>query len=560
MIRRTAIWLALFSALTLVLAGWTSVTGRPASFGPRAKTSVITLENNTGQSFTRNFNLFDASSLSQGMSIRTLTNEPLFEYDTLRPGVVHDWLATSYKFSDGGKTLTFGLRKGVYWSDGKPFTSADVAFTFNLMNNNAAANYSGIPPFARGATTSGKYSVSLHFKAAAYSDLYSIAGTTYIVPQHIWKSIKNPATATVATPIGTGPYVLKSFNTTLVTFRANRHYWGGRVPISQVDVPSYNSNSSASTALSSGQLDWAGNDIPSIRSVFTDKSSHNHYFFAPGSTVTLYFNVAKGGPLANPKVRQAISYGINRDQLSSEGETGYEAPATSSSGLILPAQSQFLTKANTRDLPGRGDPSKVAAILRSAGYKKVNGYWEKNGQKISFSIEDPIAYSDYYADAQLISNSLKRDGIDATVDGVSTSQWYSDLPSGNFQTAIHWGAGGVSPFVQYQNWMDSTLSAPLGKSATADYGRYHNATAEAALKRFESTNPANTKALTADIHTLASIMSTQVPDAPLLYGADWDEFSTARFTGFPNAANPYMDPSPSDPELGYILMHLKVVR
>jgi peptide/nickel transport system substrate-binding protein len=53
-------------------------------------------------------------------------------------------------------------------------------------------------------------------------------------------------------------------------------------------------------------------------------------------------------------------------------------------------------------------------------------------------------------------------------------------------------------------------------------------------------------------------MSTEVPVAPLLYGADWDEYSTTQFTGWPTASNPYMDPSPNDPELPYILMHLKV--
>lgn len=558
MVRKAATWLALFSALTLVLAGWTSASTRPAAFTAKAKTSVITLENNTGQNFTRNFNLFDSSSLAQGMSIRTLTNETLFEYDLLEPGVVHPWLALKDKFSDGGKTLTFTLRKGVKWSNGKAFTSADVAFTFDLMNNVPATNYAGIPAFAKQCTTSGPYSVSLHFKAPAYSDLYSIAGTTYMVSKNVWKSIKNPATATIATPIGTGPYVLKSFNTTLVTFTANKHYWGGKVPISQVNVPSYNSNSSASTALASGQLDWAGNDIPSIRSVFLDKSKNNHYFFAPGSTVTLEFNVAKGGPLANADVRRAISYGINRDELSSKGETGYEAPATSSSGLILPAQKAYLTKSATNDLPGKGDPSMVTKYMKLAGYTKNGGWWEKNGQKVTFSIEDPTAYSDYYADSQLISNTLQKDGIDATVDGVSTSQWYADLPAGNFQTAIHWGSGGVSPFVQYQNWMDYTLSAPLGSSATANYGRFHSAAAQRALTKYETTSPTDGAALTADIHTLASIMTNDVPVAPLLYGADWDEYSTAKFTGFPTASNPYMDPSPSDPELGYILVHLKV--
>ena len=57
----------------------------------------------------------------------------------------HPWLATSYAWSNGGKTLTFDLRQGVKWSDGTPFTSADVAYTFNLIKSNAALNESALP-------------------------------------------------------------------------------------------------------------------------------------------------------------------------------------------------------------------------------------------------------------------------------------------------------------------------------------------------------------------------------------------------------------------------------
>jgi peptide/nickel transport system substrate-binding protein len=186
--------------------------------------------------------------------------------------------------------------------------------------------------------------------------------------------------------------------------------------------------------------------------------------------------------------------------------------------------------------------------------------WAKNGQEITFTVEDPTAYSDYYADDQLMSNELQAVGINCTVDGVQASQWYSDLAAGTFQTAIHWGAGGSNPFVQYQNWLDyNTFVAPSPTNASADFGRYQSTAAQAALTTLETTNPSNTSAVKAAIATLGNLMSTEVPDAPLLYGADWDVYSTAHFTGWVTSSNPYMDPSPSDPELPIILMHLKKV-
>jgi peptide/nickel transport system substrate-binding protein len=245
--------------------------------------------------------------------------------------------------------------------------------------------------------------------------------------------------------------------------------------------------------------------------------------------------------------------------LSTLGELGYEPPATSSSALILPAQGSYLASSLANDISPTSDPSKVASILTADGYAKDSkGFYAKNGVEISFSVEDPTAYSDYYADDQLISNELQAVGIDCTVDGVQASQWYADLAAGTFQTAIHWGAGGSNPFVQYQNWLDyNTFVAPSPTNASADFGRYQSTAGEAALKTLETTNPANAGAVKGAVQALGAIMSSEVPDAPLLYGADWDVYSTAHFTGWVTAKNPYMDPSPSDPELPYILMKLK---
>jgi peptide/nickel transport system substrate-binding protein len=274
--------------------------------------------------------------------------------------------------------------------------------------------------------------------------------------------------------------------------------------------------------------------------------------------VTLEFNMTDTGPLSDPIVREAISYGVDRTALSVEGESGYEQPATSSSGLILPSQASYMESSLKNDLPATSDPTKVASLLTGDGYTKdAAGFYSKNGQQITFSMEDPTAYSDYYADIQLMSNELQAEGIDATVDGVATSQWYTDLGDGNFQTIEHWGNGGVSPYVQYDNWLDYSTSAPIGTAANGDYGRYNNPAAQTALATLASTNPADSSAVKNATNALETILSTQVPVAPLLYGADWDEYSTAHYTGFVTAANPYMDPSPGDPQLPLILMRLK---
>ena len=250
--------------LGLGIAACSSGHSSSTSASSSGKNVTLTEESVTGVTFTRNFNPFDTNSLGTQLNVRSLTYEPLFEFDSLQPGVYHPMLGKSFTWSNGGKTLTVDLRTGVKWSDGQAFTSADVAYTFNTINSNAAANYSGVPALAS-VTTPDSSTVVLNFKAAQYANIFAIAGDTFIVPKHIFSAMSNIPTGTVATPVGTGPYLLKSFTTQLVTFTANPHYWGGTPPITTVQIPYYSGNTAATTALAAGQLDWAGNEIPQLQ-------------------------------------------------------------------------------------------------------------------------------------------------------------------------------------------------------------------------------------------------------------------------------------------------------
>ncbi len=532
--------------------------GAGASASRIANATVLTEEGNTGVTFTNNFNPLDSNSVGTQMSIRSLTYEPLIEFDTLKAGVQYPWLATGYAFSNGGKTLTFTIRKGVMWSDGTAFTPADVAYTFNLANTVPATNVNGLPAFASPAKVVGD-TVVLNFKSPEYSEIYALGGTL-MLPEHLWSKVKNPATATITNPVGTGPMVLKSYSSTLIKYVANPHYWKGKEYVTGVNVPSYSSNAAATTALVNGQLDWAGNDIANINAVFVSKNpATNHYYFAPGNTASLIFNTTYG-QLKYAVVRQAISMAINRNILAQDGESGYAKPVTSTSGL-LPSQQSFMPAGYANNInPAGASASVVGAFLEKNGYKlDSNGYYALGGNsanEISFNVEDPTGYSDYYADDQLISNTLKADHINATVDGVAASQWYTDLSKGSFQTVVHWGNGGVSPLTQYQGWMDYTGDNAGTASTSGDYGLFKSNVAESLIGSLARTNPSDTAAVKGAVLGLAKIMTTQVPVAPLFYGPNWNVFSTKRFNGFVTASNQYSYPSPSDPYLPLILSHL----
>jgi ABC-type transport system substrate-binding protein len=558
-------------------------------------------EPTTGVTFSEDFNPYDNNSVSSSMGTRSIVNEPLIEFDQLDATAAgtHPWLATAYAFQNSGKDLQVTIRQGVKFSDGSSFGPADVAATFKMLEN-PKANTRGVPSQATDPTVSGN-NVTLHFQSAQYTGLFNILSNTFMMKASVANQIAQDPTVTIKVPLGTGPFMLDSYSSSVIKWKPNPNYWGGTPPESAIWTPSIATNAAASDALVSGQLDWAGNDIPNVYANYVNLNPlTNHAWFAAGSTVTLWFNLNPGNGGATgineSAVRKAVSYGVDRNALALLGESGYENPATSSSGLILPNQNAFLpadgsmkndlaiggsvpdaATAKANNLPAGAD---VYDILKNGGWTppatstydsgkgvfKSGGNcdgtntancWTKGGSIIKFSVYDPVPFSDYWENAALMSQELQPLGMDVTTKPAQGySDWNTNITSqpSQWQTAIHWGNGGSIPYIQFQNWFDSKDA-----NSVAHYQGWSSPDADAALRQYESTDPSDTATLYPIVQKLEKIMSTEVPDAPLLYGADWNVFSSAKYTGWPNQSHPYMNPSPSDPQMPYILMQLKPV-
>jgi peptide/nickel transport system substrate-binding protein len=556
--------LVIVGAISLGLTAACSSSSSPASSnsGPKQGKPLVVVDA-TGLTFTKNFNPYVNTSLGNSNNSTALTYEPLLMFNIMQPTQAPiPWLATGYAWSNGGKTITFTIRKGVKFSDGKPLTAADVAFSFNLLKNNPSLTLSAPPPVPDSATAPNATTAVLTFSQPEYASLFLIGGM-YIVPQHIWQGISNPATFADPDPIGTGPYVVSQFSAQKYTLTQNKFYWQkSSLHVPSIIFPNFVSNTTANPALSNGQIDYAGNDVSNVQSNFLDKSTDYHTWttdkpwFSANNVVTLWLNTTRA-PLNDAKVRLAISAGIDRQQLSTQGETDYEPPATSSGGLLLPIDNSLVDQSVNNDLKPTSDAAKASQILTSDGWKKVGGKWTKNGKTIKFAIEDPSAFTDYATDAQLIATQLNSEGFDVSFSGVEATKWFADYPTGNFDAMIHWSNQGPNPYYYFQNWIDDTQSAPIGKPAAGDYGRFKDPAAQAALAEFASSNSSATQQDA--LNKLQQIVATQAPVIPLLYGAAWYEYSTKNYTGWPTASNQYNTPVPNDPYILATVLHLKPV-
>ena len=155
--------------------------------------------------FANGFNPYSLSNSAYIQGSTAMIYEPLMQFNLLKVGQIYPWLATSWAWADNGTELVLHTRTGVKWTDGKPFSAADVAFTFNLMKKYPALDGNGVTFLTATAPSSSE--AILKFASPAYTQLFDIS-QVLMVPEHIWKSISNPVEYVDDNPVGTGPYTV----------------------------------------------------------------------------------------------------------------------------------------------------------------------------------------------------------------------------------------------------------------------------------------------------------------------------------------------------------------
>jgi peptide/nickel transport system substrate-binding protein len=532
-------------AVTLIAACSSSSAPGASNSG---SSTVLTVATTAGP-LPRNFNPFLPTSVALTDNVVSFIYEPLVQFNPFSPKPL-PWLATSWSWADGDRVLTFNLRHGVKWSDGQPFTSADVVGTFNLLKRYPALNLSGTT--FQSVAAQGQYQVTFHFASASFSQFYFLAGNTYIVPQHIWSKIGNPLKYTNPNPVGTGPYTLTSFSTQGFQLSRNNSFWQGKPGIAGLSFPSYNGNGPADTAVEDGTVGWAGQFIPNIKTLYLDKNSNYHAWSPATSQVALVPNVSVA-PLNQLAVRQAISLALNRQYVASEAES-QQATADQTQTGILPNESEFIAP-QYHGLNFQTNVSKAKTLLAQAGYTKgPNGFLQKGGKPLALTIVDDSGFTDYMTAAQIIGQELKAVGIDVTVSGVSNNAWTADLSDGKFQLSIDYSNNeGLDPFPVLQGWLDSALIQK--GTAAGDYGRWNDPQTQKYISDYltASSNTARQQA----IFGLEGIMVKDLPVIPLYGGPDWTEYSSQYVTGWPTPSNPYEPGAPFSPNNEVVVLHLK---
>jgi peptide/nickel transport system substrate-binding protein len=552
--RRIKILVVLFAACLLAAACGGGSSGGGGGSSASGGNSTLTISNESGALWTCNFNPYNLSDL--WLSLGTVY-EPLAFVNALQSAKASPWLASSWAWANSNKTLTFTIRNGVKFSDGKPMSAADVAFSFNLLKKFKALDVNSVWSVLSSVTQKGSNQVVMTFKKPAVNYFYYIADQVAIVPQHLWASIANPVKYPDTHPVGTGPYTVSPCTPQNTTYKANPHYWQpGKPKIKTVNYPAFTSNDTANTYLASGQAQWGGQFIPSIQKFYLSKSPDNHIWFPPVANVAMFVNLTNP-ILKNVAVRQAMSYAIDRKRVSQVGEYGYE-PASNQAGIVTPTFSSWLDSSQAASYGSNYayNPAKAISILKAAGFTKgSDGIMQKNGQKLSFSITNNGGYSDWVASVNVIQSDLKAVGIQLTPKNLAYPAYEAAIINGNYQLGYYAETGGPTPYYELRQWLFSGNSAPIGQPAGSNFERYSNPQTDALINSYgDTTDPTKQHQI---VNQLQQVMLKEVPVIPVTESVSWYQYNTSKFTGWVTPSNPYADPAPYYyPDWGQLLLHL----
>ena len=346
-------------------------------------------------------------------------------------------LATSWTIAPDGLSWTFKLRDGVKWTDGKPFSADDVAFTFNdivlkkELGAQNAASYAAVKSVTVVDPTTVRFDLSRKFAALASFLAYNSG----IVPKHVLSADPLKTTSfNKGTPVSTGPFKVEKYTSgQSVSLVRNDSYFGPKPYLDKVVftvVP--DPNTQIAQALSG--------DLTIM--ILDNKAAVDRVKNASGLTVVSrplvqYYWLALNqtdSRFTDVRVRQAFVHAIDRKGIIKSVELGYGQVANSP---ITPALKAYFDPSLSEKYPY--DPPKAKELLASAGWTPgANGVLQKDGKSFQFTMDvgqrgvlEPVN--------ALIQQDLKNVGV---IADLNTMEWNAyiqkDVVRRDYTATVNW--------------------------------------------------------------------------------------------------------------------------
>lgn len=566
-------------ALTFTLVITSFVTSPSAQTTTRADTVIFDLARPIED--PRNFNWYTPGTKREHGAHQAMW-EPLFllNYEN---GQLEPWLAMSLLPANNAtpNEWVLTLRRGVTWSDGKPFKSDDVVFTVNelVLRNDSLVAQEAVAmrqQLAEPAIRLDDYRVRFKLRYpnprfARENFAGGFFGSFMIMPQHIWRDAidkskyADPADFKFSNPIGTGPYKLKDISNTRVIWERDSNWWGNKAA-SGGGAPFRPCLSPTQCPPFPRQLEWRvmGSDIQSKSALeqneidaaremtltaFRDAQSKNNKIIGWDASSALAWNDPCARqidintvrePWTDSRLRRATSLLIDRKALATSvyRDTAIPSRTVFPEYTALKAFIEAVVNAGYGVASG-ADPTAAEALLTAAGWTKTGPFFQKGGQTLAVNLLVDTAHAADVAAAREVARQFAAAGIDAKTKEVSSGEyWGQAVPKGDYEMALSWlSCGSVAePYTSLARYAAVAVQLGVRSPGFNNTGRWNTQ----AAKDYADvvTKELGLKVL-APVDERAAIvkaykyLSDDMPVIPLIQSPRIIPFNTSQWIGWP---------------------------
>jgi peptide/nickel transport system substrate-binding protein len=380
----------------------------------------------------------DPQKTSAYFSFEVLENvfDTLVEPDAnleMRPALAESWTVSPDQL-----VWNFHLRKGVTFQDGSPFTADDVVYSYRRIIDEKLANVDKFSAVTD-VSAAGEDTVLIRVEHPTPNLLTNIGGFKGMAIV----SRKNVESGQIAThPVGTGPFAFVSQTSgDSIVLKANPDYWGGAPKVPGVTFEFITEPSTALSALQAGEIDWT-DSVPTQRisqlkgddSLKLAVTPSNDYWY-------LALNEARA-PWNDPRVRQAIAYGIDRQSIVQATSYG----SATANQLAIPEGNPWYTPYDRY----RYDTDQAKRLLDEAA-----AHPEKTDMLVTSEYPETVTA------AQVIADNLAPLGITVNIRTVDFATWLDEQNSGHFDMLMMGWLGNIDPddFYYAQHHTDGSSNA-----------------------------------------------------------------------------------------------------
>lgn len=486
---------------------------------------------------------FDSSTFTIGSSTSVDTLNPLSSYEQSSFEIIQlvydplvrldenleptPGLATDWETSKDNLTWTFHLNKNAKWHDGKAVTSNDVKYTYELMlKTGMGYMYESYLEGIDSITCPDDNTVVIKTKEPKANMLMN---TTPILPEHIWKKIKESKLGTYsnAEMIGSGPYKFVSNKDGAVKITKNPDYYGTAPNIENYVFVEYKNTDLLAQALKVGEVDAAVN----LSATQFEQLNDEKDIAAVSGEILGFMQVgincstdsaSKGNKLLKDKnIRQAIEYAMDKKQIVDMAYGGQGEVGTT---LINPSDKYHYEP--SEDENRSYNIEKANSLLDNSGYKDTDNDGvreDENGKKLSFDFINISDNTDEVKTGQLIAASCKKAGIEVNLKTMDSGALQDAIDSSNYDMFM-WGWGA-----------DYDPTTILGLLTTDQIGgsnepKWSNSEYDSMYK--EQQTIMNEKDRITEVQKMQKLAYDEAPYIILLYDNNIQAYRSDRWEGF----------------------------